>query len=123
VTNSELRSGSAIITNNLQIIKNSACISSSVSKTATKINNMLKLALAEEKMIRTQSFWWFLEFKRGMTSAKRCQTFSVQQEKWKKIQVRKLVHRNRDLIIHELVNVTGVLSGSSQNTLTQNLNI
>jgi hypothetical protein len=73
VTNCEPRSSvvvSVIISNNLQIIKNSACISSSVSRTATETNNMLKLALIEERMIRTQTFRRFFEFKRGMTSAK-----------------------------------------------------
>jgi hypothetical protein len=51
-----------------------------------------------------------------MTSAKGVGIFSVhQQEKWNMVQVRELVHNNRDLTIHELVNVTGVSSGSSQN--------
>jgi hypothetical protein len=59
LTNCELRSSVvvyAIISNNLQIIKNSA---SSVSKTATETNNMLKLAFIEERKFRTQTFWWF----------------------------------------------------------------
>jgi hypothetical protein len=54
-----------------------------------------------------------------MTSAKGAELLvSINKKKMEEnmIQVRELVHSNRDLTIHELVNVAGVSSGSSQNT-------
>jgi hypothetical protein len=81
---------------------------------------MLKLISIEERMIRTQIFQWFFKFKIGMTSAKNAKFYcpSTRKTEENMIQVKELVHRNRDLTIPELVMLPKYFDTKSEHMTT-----